>query len=163
MPDAPPGAPPPRPPPGPVVAMGFDFGLKRIGVASGDTLTGRARPLAAVASHAGVPDWTGLDRLVRQWEPTILVVGLPYNMDGTPGALAETVGQFISELERRFRRPVVGVDERLSSREAESRLRDERASGERRRRVTHGDVDATAACVILEQWLREGSIEPRNE
>jgi putative Holliday junction resolvase len=143
--------------------MGFDFGLRRIGVAAGDTLTRRARPVAAVATHSGEPDWKTLGRLVGEWDPAVLVVGVPYNMDGTPGSLTPAALSFAAELERRFRRPVVGVDERLSSREAEAQLREQRASGERTRRVRHGDVDATAACVILEQWLRERSIEPRNE
>jgi putative Holliday junction resolvase len=163
MPEAPPGAPPVAARPGPVVAMGFDFGLRRIGVAAGDTLTRGARPVGFVPANGSEPDWGQLGRLVGDWDPAVLVVGVPYNMDGTPGPLTPVALAFAAELERRFGRPVVGVDERLSSREAEDQLRRQRASGERTRRVRHGDVDAAAACVLLEQWLRERSVEPRNE
>ena len=98
-----------------------------------------------------------LAAFVREWQPALLVVGIPYNMDGTEGALAARVREFCLELETRFGLEVVQVDERLSSREAEDRLRAQRASGERTRRVRRGDVDPVAACVLLEQWLREGA------
>jgi len=164
MPEAPAGAPPAPPKQGPAVAMGFDYGVRRIGVAAGDTLTRGARPVGFVPASGGNPDWPALARLVADWDPAVLVVGVPYNMDGTPGPLTPAALGFAAELERRFQRPVVGVDERLSSREAEDQLRRQRASGERTRRVRHGDVDAAAACVLLEQWLRdERGIEPRNE
>ena len=164
MPEAPPGAPPAPRAQGPVVAMGFDYGVRRIGVAAGDTLTRGARPVGFVPAHGGEPDWTALARLVADWDPAVLVVGVPYNMDGTPGPLTPAALGFAAELERRYRRPAVGVDERLSSREAEDQLRRQRASGERTRRVRHGDVDAAAACVLLEQWLREErGIDLRNE
>jgi len=162
MPDSVPGSATPGRP-GPVVALGFDFGARRIGVAAGDTLTCGARPVGVVASHGGAPDWTTLGRYVRDWDPRVLVVGVPYNMDGTASALTPTALGFAAELGRRFGREVVGVDERLSSREAEDILRRRRASGERTRRVRHGDVDAAAACVLLEQWLRERGLEQRNE
>ncbi len=162
MPEPPPGARPAAAPPGPAVALGFDYGLRRIGVAAGDTLTRGARPVGIVAAHSGKPDWPALERVVGDWDPAVLVVGVPYNMDGTPGPLTPAALDFAAELERRFRRPVVGVDERLSSREAEDLLRRQRASGERTRRVRRGDVDAAAACVLLEQWLRERGREPHN-
>ena len=164
MPEAPGGAPPARGDQGPVVAMGFDEGVRRIGVAAGDTLTRGARPVGFVPARGGEPDWAALTRLIGEWDPAVLVVGVPYNMDGTPGPMTPAALGFAAELERRFRRPAIGVDERLSSREAEDQLRRQRASGERTRRVRHGDVDAAAACVLLEQWLRdERGIEPRNE
>jgi len=163
MPEAPRGALPLVGPSGPVVAVGLDFGLRRIGVAAGDTLTRGARPVGFIPANGGEPDWQALTRVVTDWDPAVLVVGVPYNMDGTAGPLTAAALGFAAELERRFRRPVVGVDERLSSREAEDLLRRQRATGERTRRVRHGDVDAAAACVLLEQWLRERSVEPRNE
>ncbi len=148
---------------GPIVALGFDFGLRRIGVAAGDTLTRGARPVGVVPCHGGTPDWNALGRYVRDWEPRILVVGVPYNMDDTPGALTPVARGFAAELGQRFGLEVITVDERLSSREAADILRRQRASGERTRRVRHGDVDSTAACVLLEQWLHEGSPDKRNE
>jgi putative Holliday junction resolvase len=76
-------------------------------------------------------------------------------MDGTRGRLTDAAQGFAAELGRRFAREVHTVDERLSSREAEDILRRQRASGARPRRLRPGDVDAAAACVLLEQWLRE--------
>lgn len=160
MPEGGPGA-PPAAGSRPEIAFGFDFGERRIGVATGDTLTRGARPLATVAARAGSPDWTQLERLVRDWQPTTLVVGVPYNMDGTGGRLTAAAQDFAAELGRRFALEVHTVDERLSSREAEDILRGQRASGARPRRVRPGDVDAAAACVILEQWLRGSDRAPR--
>ncbi len=151
------------PGPAPRIAVGFDYGIRRIGVAAGDTLTNGARPLGVVAAAAGVPDWHALDRYVREWGPSVLVVGVPYNMDGTPGSLTDAALGFAAELARRFPLEVVTVDERLSSREAADLLRRRRASGTRARRVRHADVDAAAACVLVEQWLRGRTRAPNVE
>jgi putative Holliday junction resolvase len=149
--------------PAPLVALGLDYGVRRIGVAAGDTLTNGARPLGVVAAAAGVPDWAALARYVRDWDPRVLVVGVPYNMDGTPGQLTGAALAFAAELGRRFPLEVVTVDERLSSREAEDILRRQRESGARPRRVRRGDVDSAAACVLLEQWLRGRGRAPGGE
>lgn len=132
--------------------LAFDFGLKRIGIASGDTLTGTAAPRpAALATRAG-PDWLAIAREVDALKPRRLIVGAPYNVDGTPGALAPAARRFADELGRRFKLPVSMVDERWSSLEAGTALKARRASGTRRR-VRREDVDSAAAAVILERWL----------
>ncbi len=133
--------------------LAFDFGLKRIGIASGDTLTATARPRRAAAVTASGPVWAAIEREVRSLQPHLLVVGAPYNADGSPGRLATAANGFAAELERRFRLPVQRVDERFSSLQANERLKAQRASGERRRRVRREDVDSAAAAVILERWL----------
>lgn len=133
--------------------MALDFGLRRIGVANGDTLTRAARPLASVAVAGGTPDWRALDRLVGDWAPARFVVGIPYNAAGLDGPLTPLVRDFATEVERRYQRPVDLLDEALTSKEAEDRLRQRRASGERQRRVRHEDIDPVAAAVLLEQWL----------
>jgi putative Holliday junction resolvase len=138
-----------------IVVLGFDFGLKRIGIAAGDSLTQGARPIATVAARNGEPDWAMIDRYIRDWDPALFVVGVPYNMDGSASTLTDAAVAFAADLGVRHRRPVESVDERLSSREAEDQLRRRRASGERTRRVERGDIDAVAATVLLEQWLRE--------
>jgi len=139
---------------GPIrVVLAFDFGLKRIGVASGDTLTSRAAPRPAVAASASGPDWKALEREINGLQPNLLVVGAPYNADGSAGALTAAARRFAAELERRFGLPVKQVDERWSSLEANAALRSQRASGERRRRVRREDIDSAAAAVILERWL----------
>ncbi len=92
---------------------------------------------------------------MRDWQPGLLVVGLPYNADGTESAMSRTVRGFADALSARYALPVRLIDERYSSLEAAGRLRSERASGLRKRRVAKSDVDATAACVILERWFVE--------
>jgi putative Holliday junction resolvase len=143
-------------PPHPQLILAFDYGTRRIGVASGDTLTQTARPLTTL-DCAGGPPWAAIDRLVAEYQPARLVVGLPYNMDGTPTALTDSARDFARQLVVRHRIPVALVDERLSSREAEAQLRDARARGLKRRRLTHADVDMTAAKILLERWFQEPS------
>jgi putative Holliday junction resolvase len=135
------------------VILAIDFGLKRIGIASGDTVTRSARPRGIVANGQGGPDWPALQRHLADVRPARIAVGEPYNADGSPGPLTETVRRFAAELQRRSSLPVDLVDERWSSQDAEERLRAARASGRKSRRVTAEDVDATAAAVILERWF----------
>ena len=137
----------------PQVLLAFDFGTKRLGVASGDTLTRTARALTTLDCANQIIPWTAIDKLVREYQPSQLVVGLPWNMDGTPTVLTDASRAFAAELKSRYNKPVALVDERLSSREAESQLRDARASGMKKRRNTHADVDMIAARILLEQWL----------
>lgn len=133
-------------------ALGFDFGSKRIGVAVGQSVTGSASPLGTVAVRDGAPDWPAIDRLVQEWRPGSLVVGLPYNMDLSEQDMTQRARQFAAQLQQRYPAPVHTVDERLSSREAEARLKEWRQQG--RRRVSREDIDGAAACVILESWFR---------
>ena len=135
------------------VLLAFDYGSRRIGVAVGQTTTGTASP-AGVVSVGRTPDWAGLERCVREWSPTRLLVGLPYNMDGSETVLTGACRAFAGELARRFGLPVEFVDERLTSAAAQADLRDARRSGARTRRVTREDIDANAARLILETWLR---------
>lgn len=139
--------------PSAIVVVALDFGLKRIGVASGDTLTRSAHPRATISNGPRGPDWIALDRVLADTRPARIAVGEPYNADGTVSPLTEAVRRFAAELTQRCRIPVDLVDERWSSLDAEERLRDARAIGGRRRRVTKEDVDAAAAAVILERWF----------
>ena len=140
----------------PIVVLALDFGLKRIGIASGDTLTRAAHPRTTISNGAKGPDWPALDRVLADTCPARIAVGEPYNADGSVSALTEAARGFAAELAQRSRLPVDLVDERWSSQDAEERLRGARASGERRRRVTREDVDAAAAAVILERWFEQG-------
>ncbi|GAC1671713.1 MAG: hypothetical protein NVS9B2_18750 [Steroidobacteraceae bacterium] len=96
-----------------------------------------------------------IDALLAEWQPALLVVGLPYNVDGSESAMTDGARSFAAELARRYRKPVALIDERYSSMEAGARLKSARESGLRRRRVVKADVDAAAACVILERWFTE--------
>jgi len=137
------------------LVLSFDFGKRRIGVACGDTVSRSAAPLDAVSVAAGIPRWERMDALLREWQPGMAVVGLPYNVDGSENDMTGAARSFAAELARRFGIEVVMVDERYSSLEAAARLQTARESGLRRRRVAKSDVDAAAACVILERWFTE--------
>jgi putative holliday junction resolvase len=137
----------------PRTILAFDFGLKRIGIASGDTITSTAAPRPAVSVFQSGPDWAAIEREVKALQPQILVVGVPYNADGSPGALTASAREFAAALEHRFGIPVKHVDERWSSLEASEALKRGRASGERRRRVQREDIDSAAAAIILERWF----------
>jgi putative Holliday junction resolvase len=133
--------------------LAFDFGLKRIGIASGDSLTRSAAPRPAAVSGASGPDWPAITREVRALGPARLIVGAPYNVNGTDSAITGAARAFAAELERRFRLPVHLVDERFSSLEATQALTSRRASGARSRRVQRADIDSAAAAVILGRWF----------
>jgi putative Holliday junction resolvase len=137
----------------PALIVALDFGLKRIGIASGDTLTRSAHPRGAVGNGPAGPDWTALLKVIEDLRPARLAVGEPYNADGSESPLTGTARRFAAELTQRCSLPVDLVDERWSSQDAEERLREARASGRRTRRVRAADVDATAAAVILERWF----------
>ena len=138
---------------GPAVVIALDFGLKRIGIASGDTLTRSAHPHSTVTNGPAGPDWAALQRVLADLRPARIAVGEPYNADGSESPLTPVARRFAAELARRSSLPVDLVDERWSSQDAEERLRAARASGARSRRVAREDVDAAAAAVILERWF----------
>ena len=133
--------------------LGFDYGEKRIGLAIGDDLTASARPLPPRASG----DWTAIDRVLREWRPAALIVGLPLDEDGSEQAITTAARRFAAQLQARANLPVHLADERFSSRAADDRLRAARSSGRMTRRVRKGDRDAESARVILEQWLSDNS------
>jgi putative holliday junction resolvase len=136
------------------VLLAFDFGARRIGVAVGQTTTGSASAAGTLPAHGGKPDWTAVMACVREWAPTRLLVGLPYNMDGSDTTTTAPCRRFGAELARRCGLPVEFVDERLTSNAAYDELRDARRSGVRARRIRREDIDANAARLILETWLQ---------
>ncbi len=138
------------------LALAFDFGLRRIGVACGDTLSRHASALNAVSVGPNGSPWEQVHCLIREWQPAFFVVGIPYNVDGSENVMTNAARSFANELVQRYSLDVHLVDERYSSLEASSRLREARASGIIKRRVVKSDIDAVAACVILERWFIEG-------
>jgi putative holliday junction resolvase len=131
------------------VLIGFDYGRKRIGVASGTRLLGVARGVAVVAHRAGVPDWERLDALVADYRPRALVVGLPLHADGAAHDLTGAARAFGAAAGARWGLEVHFVDETLSSVAAERRL----AHAGVRLAALRARRDAEAAAVILETWL----------
>lgn len=132
------------------IYLAFDYGEKRIGTAVGDDLTGTARPLAVV--NAG--DWITINKLITEWRPAALIVGLPLDEGGGEQTLSTAARKFAAQLRGRSNLPVHVSDERFSSRAADDVLRDARSSGRMTRRVRKGDRDGQAARIILEQWLK---------
>ncbi|NND59080.1 MAG: Holliday junction resolvase RuvX [Gammaproteobacteria bacterium] len=133
--------------------LGFDFGQRRIGVATGEIDPATAAPLATVACHQNTPDWAAIDKLIAEWRPVRLLVGLPHRADGTEGSMAPQCREFATALGRRSGIAVELVDESLSSRSAAAELREHRRSGRMQRRVRRGDTDRIAARLIVETWL----------
>jgi putative Holliday junction resolvase len=135
------------------IALGFDFGLKRIGIASGDTISATAAPCATVRMGPTGPDWPAIDVLLHRFRPDVLIVGAPCHADGAASRLSAAADRFAEALAARSGISVRRVDEFASSIEAVAALRGARASGARRRRVQRADIDAAAAAIILGRWL----------
>lgn len=129
--------------------LAFDFGEKRIGVATGETLLGSAHPLTVIHASSNDDRFAAIGKLVDEWRPERLVVGLPTHADGTPHEMTRLASKFGERLARRFALPVSFADERLTSRDAESRLRE---TG-RDARAAKAVVDAVAAQLILQTWF----------
>jgi putative Holliday junction resolvase len=136
--------------------LAFDFGLKQIGVAYGQTLTKNANALSILKAQNGKPQWLEIDALITQWKPNLVLVGLPLNMDDTESELSARARKFARRLEGRFNVPVEMVDERLTSQEAKSIIR-----GNSKRSSSTEDltkIDHIAAALILQSWLDDSSI-----
>ncbi|MFV8818828.1 Holliday junction resolvase RuvX [Haliea sp. E17] len=129
----------------------FDYGLRQIGVAVGNTLLGTSTALPILRARDGVPNWEEVAALVAEWQPALLVVGEPLNMDGSDSELAQRARRFAGRLHGRLGLQVSLFDERLSSREAKSLAREQGHRGDYRR----APVDSVAAALILESWLAE--------
>ena len=132
------------------ILLAFDFGLRRLGIATANLATRTASPLTTLRVDADVP-WTDLDRVIADWRPAQLVVGLPEG-DGAE-RIAARIRTFVAALHGRYKLPVATVDETLTSVEAEAELKAGRRSGYLRRRLGRGRTDRVAACLIAEQWM----------
>jgi len=128
--------------------LGLDYGTKRIGLAHGDEV-GVATPLPAVLETAGEARWAKLAAVIQQRRITDLVVGFPYNMDGSVGFKAKEVEAFVAELKARFGLPVHLVDETLTSYAAENTIKKKDRRGVR----DSGLIDSRAAAIILQDFL----------
>jgi putative Holliday junction resolvase len=128
--------------------LGIDYGTKRIGLAHGDEV-GVATPLPALLDLDAAARWTRLSQLIKQRRITDLVLGYPYNMDGSVGFKAKEVDAFAAQLKEQFDLPVHLVDETLTSYAAESTI----AKKSRREVRDSGLIDSRAACLILQDFL----------
>ncbi|MGI9234639.1 MAG: Holliday junction resolvase RuvX [Woeseiaceae bacterium] len=135
----------------PRTILSFDFGLRRIGVAVGQDVTGSASPLGIITNRDDGMDRARLTQLIQEWRPTLLVVGMPTHADGTPSNMQDAVDAFIEGLSQ-FGLPVDTVDERYTSVEAEQALKKARAAGSRGR-IEKEEIDSAAAVLIAERYL----------
>ena len=124
--------------------LAFDYGLRTIGVAVGNALLGSASALTTLAARGGVPDWERVRRLLEEWKPDLLLVGLPLNMDDTPSDMSVRAERFARRLTGRFGIASEMMDERLSSFEARSLVDDY---------AQNVALDSIAACLILQSWF----------
>lgn len=132
--------------------LGFDFGLKKMGIAIGQTITRTASPVEIIQVQNGEISVSVLNKLISTWHPQALIVGIPLNMDDTISPLAERAELFAQFLEEQTKLPVYRVDERLSTRGARYEVKEmmERTNTKRK----DHRVDAFAACLIVESWLQ---------
>lgn len=135
----------------PKIVIAFDFGMKRIGVAIGQTITQSARPLDTIQAKAGMPNWHAIDNLIKKWLPQALVVGIPLNMDGTDQYMSEKAREFARSLINRYQLPVHEMDERLTTKEAREQLFTQGGY----KALQDGQVDRVAAQLILQNWFAE--------
>lgn len=132
-----------------LVYLGFDFGYRRIGIAVGQAITSSARPLTTIAANQGQPNWEVVSKLIQQWKPAELVVGLPTTIEGKKQYTTEPAKQFAEQLHQTYGLPVHLVDERLTTKEARSKIYEQGGY----KRLKNAEIDAYAAALILEQWL----------
>jgi len=132
--------------------LAFDFGLKRIGIATGNLLTRTASPLKTLISKE-TPPWAEIDTLISEWRPDVLVVGDPGEL--ADSGLRDALAAFVAGLDNRYGLPVERADERFTSAEAQSSLRAGRRKGIYNRRLQKTAIDSQAARLIAEQWMNE--------
>ena len=127
----------------------FDYGTKSIGVAVGQSITQTANPLTDLKAKDGIPNWDEIKKIIDEWQPDLLLVGLPLNMDGSPSEIGVRAKKFANRLHGRFGLPFAMADERLSSFEAKGEIIQQTGS----RDFKKNNVDSLAAKIILESWL----------
>jgi len=135
--------------------MAFDYGSKRIGVAIGQQLTASTQPLETVAVRQNKPDWDHISRLLQEWQPGLLLIGLPLTEDGSEQEMSIAARRFANRLNGRYQLPVELVDERFSSIEAEELVVNARRNGRLKKSKLKQAVDQIAAELIIQTWLTE--------
>ncbi|RUO24313.1 Holliday junction resolvase RuvX [Aliidiomarina minuta] len=129
--------------------LGFDFGTRSIGVAVGQSVTGTASPLAALAAKDGIPDWFQLEKLLQTWQPELCVIGLPLNMDGSEQPLTVRSRKFGNRLHGRFGVAISFQDERLTTVSAKETLFSQGGF----KNLSKEKIDSASACLILEDYF----------
>ena len=131
------------------IVMAFDFGIKHIGIAIGQEITKTASTFYSIKALEGQPDWNELDDIIHEWKPDLIVVGDPYNMDGSRSKIQDMSDRFSDALYKRYQIQLEKTDERLSSREANERLQNLDIGTK-----SSSNKHSISAQVILEDWFR---------
>lgn len=139
--------------------VGFDYGEKTIGIAVGNDSSRQAHPLSAIRVIRGQPEWDRIGKLIGEWRPVALIVGLPLNMDGTENPVTSQARKFGNRLNGRYNLPVHMVDERLTTRDARTELYNAGVTEKRHKPV----LDKLAAQAILQTYLNELPQQPGSE
>ncbi len=129
--------------------LAFDYGTKNIGAATGQTITASANSITALKAKDGIPNWQEIEKLLSEWKPDLVLVGLPLNMDDSESELSTRARKFANRIHGRFGVKVEMVDERLTSFAAKGEVMSQGGS----RDYKHNPVDSIAARLILESWL----------
>ncbi len=132
--------------------LGFDYGEKYIGVATGQSEIQTASPIGIVKNSSGTPDLPRLEKLIEEWAPVGFVVGIPVHMDGTEQLITGQARGFKKRLIRHFNIPAYEIDERLTTRQASQIIRQNRKIGDRKK-TSKADLDKIAAALILQHWF----------
>ncbi|MDG1694207.1 MAG: Holliday junction resolvase RuvX [Porticoccaceae bacterium] len=140
--------------------MAFDYGLRQIGVAHGQTLTASAEGIGILKASDGVPNWDDVQAMLNEWKPNVVLVGLPLNMDGSESELSRLARKFARRLQGRFNVDALMVDERLTSQEAKSSLKDS-SSNREGNKIDLTKIDHLAAALILQSWLDQPNLGQR--
>lgn len=135
----------------PIRILGFDYGTKYIGIAFGQTLTNSAQALTTIVNINGIPNWLAIQKIIREWQPNVLAVGLPLHMDNTEQTITLLAKKFTQELQEQFKLPVYQIDERLTTIEARSQLFSQKGY----KGLTKSAIDSYSAKLIVEDWLSQ--------
>ncbi|KPJ68201.1 MAG: Holliday junction resolvase [Coxiella sp. DG_40] len=130
--------------------LGFDFGLKRIGIAVGQSITMSATPLSTI-NVRNTSHWKAIAKLITTWKPHALIVGIPVNMDGSEQPITKQARRFAKQLYDQFHLPVHQVDERLTTKAAREKIYETGGY----KALQKAAIDSIAAKLILESWIRE--------
>lgn len=146
----------------PTLLLGFDFGIRYIGIASGNSITATATPLKPITAKKGVPEWLTLDALIRSWKANLLIIGLPLMMNGEESPMSFKARKFSARLRNRYAVPCIMTDERLStfSAQLEARNANGKIRGRHKKTKQTESTHSIAACVILDTWF---SLPPQEQ
>ena len=130
-----------------LTVLAFDFGMKRIGVAIGDTLSNSAKPLTTITAIDGIPNWDNITALIKDWDADTLIIGMPYNHDGSIQDITHSAKKFYNRIKSKYALPTHFIDERLTTKIAKIELA--------KLHKNNYSMDSMAATLILQSWLNE--------